>query len=249
MIAPTHAAADADRVAGRRRSFDPLAYWIAWLAGRPRARSGLRVRDLLAELRLRLRRGGAGACPAAPRPAAARSAGARQLSPGRTARHGGMGEVWRAEHRLLARERPSSWCGPRCSARATRARRALMLKRFEREAQATAALSSPHTIQVFDFGITQDGTFYYVMELLDRPRPRVAGARVRAAAGQPRASTCCARCATRWPTPTRAASCTATSSRPTSMSAAWASSTTSRRCSTSAWSRSRQAAAREPRRC
>src|SRR4029434_6035361 len=40
------------------------------------------------------------------------------------------------------------------------------LKRFEREAQATAALNSPHTIQVFDFGITQDGTFYYVMELL-----------------------------------------------------------------------------------
>src|SRR6185295_9624883 len=37
---------------------------------------------------------------------------------------------------------------------------------FEREAQATAALNSPHTIQVFDFGITQEGTFYYVMELL-----------------------------------------------------------------------------------
>ena len=41
-----------------------------------------------------------------------------------------------------------------------------VLRRFEREAQATAALRSPHTIQVFDFGITQEGTFYYVMELL-----------------------------------------------------------------------------------
>ena len=41
-----------------------------------------------------------------------------------------------------------------------------MLKRFEREAQATAALSSPHTIQLFDFGSTDDGIFYYVMELL-----------------------------------------------------------------------------------
>ena len=41
-----------------------------------------------------------------------------------------------------------------------------MLRRFEREAQATAALSSPHTIQLFDFGVTDDGTFYYVMELL-----------------------------------------------------------------------------------
>jgi eukaryotic-like serine/threonine-protein kinase len=42
----------------------------------------------------------------------------------------------------------------------------LMLRRFEREAQATAALSSPHTIRIFDFGITDEGTFYYVMELL-----------------------------------------------------------------------------------
>lgn len=41
------------------------------------------------------------------------------------------------------------------------------VKRFEREVQATAALRSPHTIEVFDFGIAQDGTFYYVMELLD----------------------------------------------------------------------------------
>ncbi len=41
-----------------------------------------------------------------------------------------------------------------------------MLRRFEREAQATAALSSPHTIRLFDFGVTEDRTFYYVMELL-----------------------------------------------------------------------------------
>ena len=41
-----------------------------------------------------------------------------------------------------------------------------LLRRFEREAQATAALSSPHTIHLFDFGATDDGTFYYVMELL-----------------------------------------------------------------------------------
>jgi serine/threonine-protein kinase len=42
----------------------------------------------------------------------------------------------------------------------------LILRRFEREARATAGLSSPHTIQVYDFGITEEGTFYYVMELL-----------------------------------------------------------------------------------
>src|SRR6185503_8029808 len=43
----------------------------------------------------------------------------------------------------------------------------ISVNRFEREAQATAALTSPHTIRVFDFGVTGDGTFYYVMELLD----------------------------------------------------------------------------------
>ena len=42
-----------------------------------------------------------------------------------------------------------------------------MLGRFEREAQATAALTSPHTIRLFDFGVTADQTFYYVMELLE----------------------------------------------------------------------------------
>jgi serine/threonine-protein kinase len=39
--------------------------------------------------------------------------------------------------------------------------------RFEREAQVTAALRSPHTIELYDFGVSGDGTFYYVMELLD----------------------------------------------------------------------------------
>jgi len=38
--------------------------------------------------------------------------------------------------------------------------------RFRREAEATAALNSPHTIRLFDFGVTDNNTFYYVMELL-----------------------------------------------------------------------------------
>jgi eukaryotic-like serine/threonine-protein kinase len=42
-----------------------------------------------------------------------------------------------------------------------------LVRRFEREAQATASLHSPHTIELYDFGIARDGTFYYVMELLD----------------------------------------------------------------------------------
>jgi len=41
------------------------------------------------------------------------------------------------------------------------------LQRFEREADATAHLKSPHTIQIYDFGVSAEGAFYYVMELLD----------------------------------------------------------------------------------
>ena len=79
---------------------------------------------------------------------------------------GGMGEVWRAEHRLLARHAAIKLVRPEVLGARTDAEARLALRRFEREAQATAQLSSPHTIQLFDFGITEEGTFYYVMELL-----------------------------------------------------------------------------------
>jgi serine/threonine-protein kinase len=78
---------------------------------------------------------------------------------------GGMGEVWLGHHRLLARPaaikliRPEVLDEPGNEANA--------LSRFEREASATASLESPHTVQLFDFGVTQDGIFYYAMELLD----------------------------------------------------------------------------------
>lgn len=79
---------------------------------------------------------------------------------------GGMGEVWRAKHRLLVRPAAiklirEDVLGKDASARS------LAVRRFEREAQATAALSSPHTIELHDFGATAEGTFYFVMELLD----------------------------------------------------------------------------------
>jgi eukaryotic-like serine/threonine-protein kinase len=80
--------------------------------------------------------------------------------------HGGMGEVWEAKHRLLARRAAVKLVRPELLGAGNDAEARLVLKRFEREAQATAALSSPHTIQVFDFGSTDDGTFFYVMELL-----------------------------------------------------------------------------------
>ncbi len=79
---------------------------------------------------------------------------------------GGMGEVWRARHRLLARDAAIKLVRPELLGAQTAVETAAVLRRFEREALATAALSSPHTIQVFDFGVTQDGAFYYVMELL-----------------------------------------------------------------------------------
>ena len=79
---------------------------------------------------------------------------------------GGMGEVWRAEHRLLAR--PAAVKLVRSDALgATLEQRRVHLQRFEREAQATAAMRCPHTVELYDFGVAEDGTFYYVMELLD----------------------------------------------------------------------------------
>jgi serine/threonine protein kinase len=79
---------------------------------------------------------------------------------------GGMGEVWRAKHRLLARPAAIKIVRPELLGASSEAEAKQMLRRFEREAQATASLSSPHTIDVFDFGATREGTFYYVMELL-----------------------------------------------------------------------------------
>jgi len=79
---------------------------------------------------------------------------------------GGMGEVWRAKHRLLARPAAIKLVRPEVLGASTEVEAKATLRRFEREAQATAALSSPHTIRVFDFGATHDGAFYYVMELL-----------------------------------------------------------------------------------
>jgi serine/threonine-protein kinase len=80
---------------------------------------------------------------------------------------GGMGEVWRAHHRLLARSAAIKLVRPELLGASTAVDAHAMLHRFEREAQATAALSSPHTIRLFDYGVTADQTFYYVMELLD----------------------------------------------------------------------------------
>jgi eukaryotic-like serine/threonine-protein kinase len=74
---------------------------------------------------------------------------------------GGMGEVYLAEHRLLKRPCALKLIRPE------RVRDPEMLARFDREAQATARLVHPNTVEVFDYGRTDDGTFYYVMEYLE----------------------------------------------------------------------------------
>jgi tRNA A-37 threonylcarbamoyl transferase component Bud32 len=83
---------------------------------------------------------------------------------------GGMGEVYRAEHRFLRRP-----CAVKLI-RPEQAGDAASLARFEREVQATAALAHPGIVQIYDYGRADDGTFYYVMEYLEgRPLDRVVG--------------------------------------------------------------------------
>lgn len=79
---------------------------------------------------------------------------------------GGMGEVWIARHRLLARPAAVKLIRPELLGAEDGAVAGVVLRRFEREAQATAQLESPHTIAIYDFGLSGDGTFYYVMEYL-----------------------------------------------------------------------------------
>ena len=78
---------------------------------------------------------------------------------------GGMGEVWRAEHQLLARHAAIKLV--RRDALDNPAHAALVQERFRREAQTLATLRSRHTIELYDYGVTEDGSFFFVMELLE----------------------------------------------------------------------------------
>jgi len=80
---------------------------------------------------------------------------------------GGMGEVYRATHRLLARPAAIKLIRPEVLGASTDQAAQVIVERFKREARAAANLRSPNTIELYDFGTTADGALYYVMELLE----------------------------------------------------------------------------------
>ncbi len=139
---------------------------------------------------------------------------------------GGMGEVYLAEHQMMKRP---------CAIKIIRPEKAgdpKTLARFEREVRSTAKLSHWNSIDIYDYGNTPDGTFYYVMEYL--PGYNV-GELVEQYGPLPpeRVVYLIEQVCRRWPRRTASAWCTATSSRRISSAPTGAASTTSPNCSTS----------------
>ncbi len=80
---------------------------------------------------------------------------------------GGMGEVWKAEHTLLARPAAIKMIRTEKLDASNGETPTTLQRRFELEAKTTASLRSPHTVDLYDFGITDNKVFYYVMEYLE----------------------------------------------------------------------------------
>ncbi len=93
-------------------------------------------------------------------PERGRLVGAYRLT--RRIAHGRNTETWRAEHELLARPAALKWISPRSVDVRSSPR---LLSQFEKEAQAVASLTSPHTVTLFDFGVSPQGHVYQVTEL------------------------------------------------------------------------------------
>jgi serine/threonine-protein kinase len=77
-----------------------------------------------------------------------------------------MGEVYEAKHRMLARPAAIKLIRPEMLGEADGEAAQMAVKRFHREAESAANLRSPHTVEIYDFGVTEDRTLYFVMELL-----------------------------------------------------------------------------------
>jgi len=72
---------------------------------------------------------------------------------------GGMGVVYRARHALMRRDTAVKLLLPDRADPES-------IQRFEREVFLTCQLTHPNTIQVYDYGHTPEGIFYYAMEFL-----------------------------------------------------------------------------------
>lgn len=97
--------------------------------------------------------------------AKAREMGSYQL--GALLGRGGMGEVYKAAHRMLARPAAIKLIRPEMLGGKDPAVAARAIARFRREAEAAAQLRSAHTVDLYDFGVTEDQTLYLVMEFLE----------------------------------------------------------------------------------
>src|SRR2546423_366125 len=95
----------------------------------------------------------------------ARELGSYQL--GELLGRGGMGEVYKARHRMLARPAAIKLIRPEMLGAVDEEAAKLAVTRFRREAEAAANLRSQHTVELYDFGVTADGTLYLVMEYLE----------------------------------------------------------------------------------
>jgi len=95
----------------------------------------------------------------------AREMGSYQL--GELLGRGGMGEVYKATHRMLARPAAIKLIRTEMLGAVDEDAAKLAVTRFRREAEAAANLRSQHTVELYDFGVTDDGTLYLVMEFLE----------------------------------------------------------------------------------
>ena len=145
-------------------SMDPLWFWIGVQRGVEYGHSGYEllwtfmpnyVCAFLAVVPAKVIRG------LGRRVSRARELGAYQV--GELLGQGGMGDVYEARHRLLARPAAIKLIRPEVLGDSE----SVVAERFRREAHAAANLRSPHTIELYDFGVSDDGNLYYVMELLE----------------------------------------------------------------------------------
>ena len=150
----------------------------------------------------------------------ARSLGRYRLK--RQLASGGMGDVWVAYHPGLHRDVAIKVLRVESQERSAGAG-----SRFEREVRATAELMHPNTVRVFDHGVTEDGLWYYVMELLEGETLTAHVERLGPLLPAARSTSCEAGHRAPTPKPTTAGSSTAISNPTTSFSRRSAASTTS----------------------